>query len=206
MYTSLLLAALYAPGAEALVWETDYQAARKECARLEKPMAVFLGAGKDGPGKVVQGGINGDARQILGDRYVCVHIDTATAAGKRLAEQFEMPGGQGIVISDRTGRVQAFRHEGDLSAADLGSYLQRYSQPGYRVAITETATGGGTSFYAPPRDGTPGGKAGMGGPGGAVPGFYAYPVGGCGGCAGGCGGGCAGGSCGGGRGHGRRHR
>src|SRR5262249_39112171 len=77
---------------------------------------------------------------------------TSTEAGKRTASDFEMPGGKGIIISDRTGGVQAFRHEGDLTNADLHAYLQRYT--GDR-AITRTETADSirdSSFEEAPKD------------------------------------------------------
>src|SRR5262245_30144201 len=151
MYTSLVLFALAAPAAEEkLTWGHDYQAARKECASKGKPMAVFLGSGKAGPDKVVRGGLNGEAQRLLADGYVCVAIDTSTEAGRGLAERFEMPTGQGLVISDHTGKLQAFRHEGELGSAELGTYLRRYADHGHVVQNTETATTGRTSYYAGP--------------------------------------------------------
>ena len=110
MYTSLILFALAAPAADdSLTWMRDYPAARRLAAEKNKPMAVFLGAGKLGYDKVVQGGLNQRTRQLLGS-YIPVFVDTSSEAGRKLAEQFEMSGGQGIVLSDRGGQLQAFRH------------------------------------------------------------------------------------------------
>src|SRR5262249_19116039 len=115
-------------------------AARKESATKGKPLAVFLGAGKTGYEKVVRGGgeLSAACRRQLASNYVCGSIDTSTEAGKRMASDLEMPSGQGIVIRDRTGAVQAFRHEGDLTNSDLHAYLERYT--GDRaITTTETA-------------------------------------------------------------------
>src|SRR5262245_28843284 len=154
MYTSTLLVALLSvPGAaDTPTWATSYSAACKECETAKKPLAVFFGAGKMGYDKVVRdGGLSADSRKQLASGYVPVVIDTSTGSGRRLAGEFDMPSGQGIVISDRTGEVQAFRHEGDLTNTDLNAYLERYAS-GAPVSTTETIESARTS-YAPPAEG-----------------------------------------------------
>jgi hypothetical protein len=47
-----------------------------------------------------------------------------------------MSDGLGIVISSRKGDLQAFRHEGDLSNAQLVRYLRKYADPAYVVRAT----------------------------------------------------------------------
>lgn len=154
MYTSLAWAALSGlmVGADTptLSWRDDYPAARREGAAQKKPLAVFLGAGKAGREQAVQGGLSAEARRLLAQRYVCVHVDTETERGQSLARSFEVPGGVGLVISDRTGGLQAFRHEGTLSEPDLKNYLERYSNAERVVTTTETHGSTRTSFYAPP--------------------------------------------------------
>jgi len=169
--------------------------------------------------------LSAECRRHLASHYVCAYVDTSTESGKRLADAFELPGGQGIIISDRTGGVQAFRHEGTLSNADLGAYLERYA--GERaITTTETADSiRGSSYEAPPKEGVvkegvsrDGAMRGpvMGGPMGH-PGYVemgGYVGGGCYGGGGGCyggggacyGGGCGGGSCSSGGHHGHHHR
>src|SRR5436309_2264194 len=131
MFTSTLLFALLSvPGAaDTPTWSTDYQAARKESATTGKPLAVFLGTGKAGYEKLARDGgeLSAECRRHLASHYVCVYVDTSTESGKRLADALEMPGGQGLVLSDRTGAVQAFRHEGSLTNAEMSAYLERYS-------------------------------------------------------------------------------
>ncbi len=194
MYTSTLLVALLSvPGAvDTPTWATSYSAACKECETAKKPLAVFLGTGKTGYDRVARdGGLSTECRKQLASGYVCVFIDTSTESGRRLAGEFEMPSGQGIVISDRGGAVQAFRHEGDLTNADLNAYLERYAS-GTAVSTTETIDSARTSF-APPKDGAKDGP--KQGPAGPAPhyGHGTIVVGG--GCAGGA---CYAGSCGGG--------
>jgi hypothetical protein len=142
MYTSILLVALsgVAPSAEtkAPVWSLDYAAAKKMSASEKKPLAVFLAPGTGAYDKIGRDGLGDEARGLLTSRYVCVHVDTSTSRGKELAQAFEMSDGLGIVIGDRTGDKQAFRHEGDLARADLVRYLKRYSDPDYVVVRTES--------------------------------------------------------------------
>jgi hypothetical protein len=144
MYTSMLLVALtgLAPSAEekgkALAWSQDYTAAGKQAAQAKKPLAVFLAPGKGGYAKIGRDGLGDEAQGLLGEQYVCVHIDTATDKGKELAQAFQLTGDTGIIISDRTGEKQAFRHSGDLARADLVRYLKRYGDPDRVFTETES--------------------------------------------------------------------
>jgi hypothetical protein len=202
MYTSILLAALtgVAPTAEAgkaPKWSLDYTAACKQAAQEKKPLVVILAPGEGAYQKLGRdGGLGAEAEGQLAEKYVCVHIDTNSARGKELAKAFAIPEGLGIVISDRTGEKQAFRHEGDLARADLVRYLQRYGDPNYVFVETESNPGhapyGAPVSYAGGYCSTCGGGCGVVTCGG-------------GGCGGGCGvATCGGGGCGGGRGCGNR--
>jgi len=173
MYTSLVLFALAAPAAdESMTWVKNYPMARRESAENNKPIAVFLGSGETGYNKVVQGGLNEQTRRLLRDNYICCFVDTSTENGRALAEKFEMPGGQGVVLSSRNGQLQAFRHAGELTNAQLDERLQRYADSRVAVYTTETLTSGRTSFYGP--DYGQGGM-GTGQPGSGYPGFYGQP-------------------------------
>ena len=155
MYTSILLVALAgaapaADGTKAPTWSLDYTVAVKQAAAASKPLAIFLAPGEGAHKKIGRdGGLGAEAEAILAQTYICVHIDTATERGKKLAQAFEMPEGLGIVISDRTADKQAFRHEGDLARADLVRYLKRYDDPGYVVVRTESNPGPAAAV-APP--------------------------------------------------------
>lgn len=154
MYTSLLLFALTGVTAEvekAPSWQNDYSSACKQCETDQKPMAVFIGSGKAGWDKLGRdGSLDNEAKKILADKYVCVYVDTSIEEGKKLAQSFEMPNGPGIVISDRTGKLQAFRHEGDLSNKTLVSYLDRFATPDRVVRMTETnSSESRVSYYGP---------------------------------------------------------
>src|SRR5262249_47736318 len=66
------------------------------------------------------------------------------------ARDFEVSEGVGLIISDRTGQLQAFRHEGTLAGDDLTSYLERYSATGRVAQTTETHQSQRTSYAAGP--------------------------------------------------------
>ena len=155
MHTSIVWLALMGLAAPAEgkspTWLNDYSQARKLGAAQKKPLAVFLSPGKIGWGKLATVGDRGEeVRRLLADHYICVAIDTSTEEGRRLASAFEMAGGKGIIISDRSGDLQAFRHEGDLSNGELSRSLTRHSTSTRPVETTETLTTARTSnYYAP---------------------------------------------------------
>lgn len=133
----------YASGAKGALegprWFTDYGMAHEHGQKEKKPLAVFLASGDSGWEKLASDGKPGEEiHQVLGDQYVCVYLDTGTKEGKHLASVLEIPSGLGLVISDRTGKMQAFWHEGALTRRDLGRYLQTYSDPGRTVRGTDT--------------------------------------------------------------------
>jgi hypothetical protein len=154
MYTSILVVAL-AGILPSLVeqspsWLTDYQAARNKGRAEKKPLAVFIGSGKAGWNQLAQERLLGkEASRILVSDYVCAYIDTSGAAGKALAKAFEVSDGPGLIISDRTGDVQAFWHEGELAQDALVRQLQRYAEPDRLVRTTETVNSQRRSFYPP---------------------------------------------------------
>ena len=100
-------------------------------------MAVVIGRGPSDWDAVTRDGkLDTSVAEVLGASYVCVYVDTTTDRGRMLADAFEMK--SGLVLSDRTGEKQAFRHEGTLSNGDLARVLQRYSAPDRVVTRTET--------------------------------------------------------------------
>src|SRR5262245_2318543 len=147
MYSSLVWLTLL--GADSTVayyepspaWITDYAQARRQGETLRKPLAVFLAPGKDGWQKLSrEGKIDFPSLKMLAAGYICVHIDTTTDRGKQLAGAFNMSGGLGLVISDRSGELQAFRHEGSLPAGELSRHLERFAGLTSRPSRTETAS------------------------------------------------------------------
>jgi hypothetical protein len=112
-----------------------YAKALATASAQQKPVAVFIGQGTDGFTKLVtDGGVTTEAVQALKTQYVCVYVDTTTEAGKDLAGSFQMT--EGLVISDKTGNLQALRHEGLVPAVSLTQYTQTYSQMTGPIART----------------------------------------------------------------------
>jgi hypothetical protein len=177
MYTSVTIVALTSllalPGTDGPNWQTDYFAARKQAATAGKPVAVVFGSGQAGHAKVAREGWNAAALKALTDHYVCCYVDVSTPTGQQLAKAFEITRGVGLVLSDRTGKVQAFHTDGDLSVGDLRRCLERFADPNVTVTTTVTDLNASTSLYPPSSTSANGygyGYGGYGGPG--YSGFY----------------------------------
>src|SRR4051812_20044642 len=119
-------------------WLNDYTLAQLRVAAVKKPMAVFVGSGKDGWGKVVRdGALDPVLKRTLASNFVCVYVDTDTTAGRSLAGAFEVAS-KGLVISDRAGTSQAFSLSGDLTKDELSKALAKYADPDREVRSTES--------------------------------------------------------------------
>jgi hypothetical protein len=190
MYTSIVLLALtgsvVASTPEALTWEENYDQARQTGMTEKKPLAVIFGSGQGGFAKVSRDGhLSQAVEKTLGDSYVCLYVDVTTEAGKKLASSFAITKGTGMVLSDRSGQVQAFYHDGDLSDADLAKWVTRFGDPSVTVRTTMTNDSSTqVSMYPTDRLGGTTGGYSTGYYGGYAPAFG--------------GGGCPGGNCGGG--------
>jgi hypothetical protein len=156
MYTSIgavTLAGLFlasAPAAEVPVWQHSYDLARQQGKREGKPLAVILGSGKQGFQEVAEEGkLSRRTRKLLAAHYIPVYLDLKARAGRQLAKALDISEGVGIVISDRTGRLQAFSHDGTLSNEDLAYYLERYADPDHIVRTTEGTESLQVSLDAP---------------------------------------------------------
>jgi hypothetical protein len=174
MYTSMLLVALAGSPAlanveEAPVWLTDYGQAKKQGQNEKKPLAVFVAPGKSGWSKLAQDGKLGKSiEQLLAQKYICVHVNSSTTAGQKLAADLQVDGGLGIVISDHSGQLMAFHHEGDLTKQKLKTYLKKFADPERVVETTETnpppvvrqAVSPPTPTYTPSFGGFGGGRGG----------------------------------------------
>ena len=125
-----------------LRWEQDYRHARAIGTREHKPLAVFVGTGAGGWQHLArEGNLDLASRRTLRQHFVPVYVNQDTDAGRQLAANFGLAGKTGLVISDRTGGVMAFRHEGDLPAAELVRQLERYADPNLVVSTTEGNAG-----------------------------------------------------------------
>lgn len=133
--TAAVLSGMLASGSlDSPKWRTSYRDAASAATELRKPIAIFITTGS--PAKLVKEGTLGkDAARLLRDGFVPLTVDTTTDAGKDLAKTFHLS--EGLVISDRTGGVQALRHAGAVTDADLKGYLERFTAPTAAVASTE---------------------------------------------------------------------
>lgn len=119
-------------------WLNDYGVAQARVVAVHKPMAVFVGSGQDGWGKVLKDGVLDPAlKRTLADKFVCLYVDTDTTAGRALAGSFEVAS-RGLIISDRKGTSQAYSLSGALTKAELVQTLDKYAGADQMVQATET--------------------------------------------------------------------
>lgn len=132
--SSVVLSVSAAP--ESVSWQSDYGVAVRKAAEEKKPLAVFIGHGKSGATSVIaEGGLDAKETSALSAGYISVYIDADSESGKKLAASFEIT--EGVVISDRTGGLQAVVHDGKVTQTQLTDYLVRYSEPTKVVTTTE---------------------------------------------------------------------
>ncbi|HVK09227.1 MAG TPA: hypothetical protein VM597_10660 [Gemmataceae bacterium] len=147
MYTTIALFALTASvttgNLATPTWQTDYRAAQAAVTVSGKPLAVFIANGT-GWESVVTDGIDANTKKVLAEKFVCLFIDATTFEGRNLATAFQV--GRGLVISDRTGTVQAYSVAGDLTKSELATVLTKYSD-GTAVETTETVLRGSEIAY-----------------------------------------------------------
>src|SRR5881628_588380 len=105
---TVLAGALLAGQPSSPAWESSYPQAQQRSAALQKPMAVFMGAGANGWSQVVRDDApSTQVSQVLAEKYLCVYLDMATPQGQKLAQAFEMDSKSGVVLSNATGDAQA---------------------------------------------------------------------------------------------------
>lgn len=147
--TVVLTGALLAGQNGTPTWQNDYNKAQEQAAAQRKPLVVVFGSGADGWVKVIREAPTPDLTKLLVDKYVCVFVDTASPAGRKLAQGFAIGGDLGLVISDHAGTSQAFWHQGDLTNNQMFQYLDKYADPRVAIRGTETINTGRTSYYPP---------------------------------------------------------
>jgi phosphoribosylformylglycinamidine (FGAM) synthase-like amidotransferase family enzyme len=135
--------------AEGLTWQSDYTAAQKKAVAQQKPLAVIFGQGTNGWQQLSGGSLLPEAGRTLDDKYVYCYVDTATPEGQALAKQFALRSSVGLVVSDRTGNLQAFWHDGTMPADALSLCLTRYGDPQRTVTTTDTNLNGSRTSYYP---------------------------------------------------------
>ncbi len=173
MCSLVAILALSLPSATSLNsvdWHTHYGVARAVGVSKQKPIVMFIAAGKDGWKKILaNGNFNPEICRLLKEHYVALYVDQQTDEGKKIGAAFEVHGHPALIISSRTGDVQVFRNEGTISQTDLTLCLNRYSTAGLMVYTTESlfnVTNQVSTSYAPPVQPV-------------VPAYYAPAFGGC---------------------------
>lgn len=152
MFASLTLFALsgimpLSPAVGQPFWFTDYGVARYQGVTANKPLMVVIGSGKNAwDAMSKEGGWSKEVQQLLVQNYICVYVDSEDEKGKELASAFEIAA-TGLVISNRDGSIQAFRHEGSISNEHLERYLDRYADPFFVARATETPLQERSSYY-----------------------------------------------------------
>ena len=135
-------------------WSDGYPSAREAVVSAHKPMAVFFGKGSAGWEKVLKdGSFDPSINQMLASKYVCLYVDVTTWDGYNLAKTFEVAG-KGLVISDASGKKQAFNLTGELTKAELKQKLEVYAKA-YANCPKAGAT---TSYYQPAASNCPNGN------------------------------------------------
>ena len=149
IFAVVLTGALLSGQNGAPTWHNDYSKAQQQGIAQQKPLVVVFAPGAKAWTKVVRdANPSADVAKMLADKYVCVCVDTATPAGKKLAADFAINGKVGMVISDRAGTSQAFWHQGDMPNHSMAQYLQKFADPSVVIRTTENgSTGARTSFY-----------------------------------------------------------
>src|SRR5918993_698692 len=147
MYTAMALVALSMGNLTASPkWLDDYRAAQAQVTVAGKPMAVFVGTGKDGYAAAIRDGFDPAVSKLLAEKFVCLYVDSSTPAGQKLATAFQV-GDRGIVLSDRTGLTQAYSASGTISRTELRQALVAYAdvEVAQKTDTSKSATSGGSS-------------------------------------------------------------
>ena len=109
-------------------WNNDYELALQRAGAAKKPLAVFIGTGKDGWKAVcAEGELGPEVRRLLADEYVCLYVDANRVAHKELAQKFEVGQSPLVVLSTRDGAYQAYRHAGAQANAKFALVLRRHA-------------------------------------------------------------------------------
>jgi hypothetical protein len=166
MFTTLAVVALSGltagKVAPAPVWLDDYRVAQTHVSEAGKPMAVFVGNGKASWESVIRDGFDPATTKMLSEKFVCLYVDTTTTGGRALAGALQV-GDRGLVISDKSGRAQAYSANGTVSASELQRVLLAYADP---AVVTRTEIVQAAPAPPPPPPGMAvGGPVYVGGPG-----------------------------------------
>jgi hypothetical protein len=105
-------------------WESSYGRALTNSGVQKKPVAVFLAS--EGMAHLTKDrGLRAEEIKVLNSHYISVLIDTSTDSGRKMADSFGIR--EGLVISDKSGRIMALRHKGTLDTNQLQRFLTKYA-------------------------------------------------------------------------------
>jgi hypothetical protein len=109
-------------------WNHDYDLALQRAAAAKKPLAVFIGTGKDGWKAVcAEKDLGSEVRRLLADHYVCLYVDASRLGQQELVQSFEAGRSPLVVLSSHNRAYQAYRHAGAQANANLAQALERYA-------------------------------------------------------------------------------
>jgi hypothetical protein len=112
-------------------WQHDYRMAREVGGREHKPLVVVIGSGKTDWANLARPAEQDESiNQTLRSSYVCLFVDTDTSEGQQLARSFDMSG-PGLVISNRSGDLEAYRKAGEVPAVELAKELVKHTDDEY---------------------------------------------------------------------------
>jgi hypothetical protein len=119
---------VFIPADPAPTWNRDYGLAMRQATAAQKPVAVFIGSGKEGWKTVCdEGDLSPQVRRLLMDHYVCVYIDAAQALAGGLVRSFDAGAKPLVVLSCHDCIYEAYRHAGTLTNASLAEALERHA-------------------------------------------------------------------------------
>ena len=85
-----------------------------------------------------EGQLSDSVKKILAESYVCVYLDSGSTRHAALIASLAVATGKGLVLSDRSGAIQAFHHDGRMAEAELAKQLQHFAQPNLKIDTTLT--------------------------------------------------------------------
>lgn len=128
-------------------WWRDYSAAQEKGRQKKKPLAVFVGSGSGGYESVSREGRFSDlVKSTLAEKYICVYLDGSVRSAQEMINALDIES-RGLVISDRSGKYQAFHHNGALAQADLAKHLADYANIDTPIRSTVTNSPSRVSYY-----------------------------------------------------------
>jgi hypothetical protein len=109
-------------------WELDYGKALQQSRKDGKPVLVVIGRGADGWRGLLIQPWSENLLKMVHQQFHAVYVDAEDVEyGKALAQLFQSSQLPALIISDRYGRSQAVRREGQLTAEQLEQLLHLHN-------------------------------------------------------------------------------